>query len=584
MRKLLIILLLVPFLCQGQFDMITPAPVGSNSTIRGVWGFGSNAPAVITSSINTYGELGNGSNWKGYHSQIQWSDIETSDNVFDWTEFDAKVNAVKAQGLLVGVQLWVGPSSPAWLMTLAGSFTTTQSILNVCPRYYNPVYMTRYYRILRKFAERCAFLGGIVTWQVSEGTTGDAQPYHGSLTSGVGDPFVPQSDQDNDEWSAYKHVAWDSVNVDRALYGLDAAGTHLMFNTGNDAKNVDVVASGQFGDAWGKKADAASEYVFMGEGLYVLRPYILSRSEISDSVYANPHYSQNYYMHTVAASSANLQLDIFNTPLQYYTTYAGTDTRYGAFFNRYANDTIPETSRNAFIKLGLVISIDSTSYWTEGTYGVLINNTTAYNNAINNINANPVDSPSYKAVLRMRSTRAFTNPTRTANLISNTGTTALYNGTNNTVYSYNSDFSYSGTQNWSKFITEINPFANSFPLYRISPDTALYGRFAKRFTATNLMSFDISNNWNYGAASATVNFLIAYLDSGTDSWAVQVYNSSGVLTTIATQTNTNTGLWKQKTFSTTMFFRTGEDFRLIHTAGASNVIFDTIEINANPSS
>jgi len=247
------------------------------------------------------------------------------------------------------------------------------------------------------------------------------------------------------------------------------------------------------------------------------------------------------------------------------------------------NDTIPETSRNAFIKLGLMVSVDSTSYWTEGTYGVLINNTTAYNNAINNVNSSLVDSPSYKAVRRMRVTRSFTNPARVTSLQTTTGTTAIDGlSANPFIYSYNNDFTYSGTQNWSKFIVENNPFTNSFPLYRISPDTALYGRFAKRFTATNLMSFDISDNWDYGAATATVNFTIAYKNAGTDSWAIQVYNAAGVLTTVSTQTNTNTNRWLKKTFSAVMFFRGGEDFRLIHTAGANTVIFDTIELTANP--
>lgn len=124
---------------------------------------------------------------------------------------------------------------------------------------------------------------------------------------------------------------------------------------------------------------------------------------------------------------------------------------------------------------------------------------------------------------------------------------------------------------------------NSFPLFRITPDTAMYGRFAKQFTGTNLMSFDIAENWNYGAAFALVNFSITYKDAGTDSWSIQVYNSSGTLTTVATQTNANTGAWLTKTFSTDMYFQAGEDFRLLHTAGSSNVVFDIIELSASSS-
>lgn len=575
MKKLITILfLIISLFGKGQFDML---PIGHtySSDYRGIWGYaGKNN---VSGNIHNYASLGETYAWKGYHLVVDWADIETSDNVFDWTYTDGKLQTIIDSGLIAGIEIQVGQNCPSWLLTLAGSFTTTIGV--TYPKYYNPVYSTRYWRFLRNVTQHLADRGDVLEWEIDEGTTGDEQPYHGTLTSGVGDPYVPQNPNGSD-WEDFRHVAWDSVRNDVAVYPLDY--THLMFNTGNTAQDVDWIASGYFGEAWGKKGDASHNYQFNSPAQYALRPYVLSRGECQDEILSSLHKNKDAY--ALMYSALGLQLDILNTGPAYYTQLVTTDTRFNQIFSYYANDTIAQTSRHAFIKLGMLISIDSTTYWPESTFGALINpsQTTAYNAAIAAINASTTDSPSYKLYKKMAASIIYTYPTRVTNLTSGTGTTAI-NGYP-TMVDYNNDFVYSATQNWSRFITENDAKTNSFPLYRITPDTSIYGRFAKQFTATNLMSFDIAENWNYGAAFATVNFSIAYKDSGTDTWGVQVYNSAGSLTTVATQTNTNTGEWLVKTFSTTMYFKVGEDFRLIHTSGSDNVIFDTIQLNADPSS
>lgn len=575
MRKLITILFLITsFFAKGQFDMLPTKEVGSQS-VRGLWGYA--APLTIANNIRNNAHFGTPAAWVGYHITTYWSEIETSDNNFVWTTLDNRIQLVKDSGLLVGVEIMVGPNSPSWLITLAGSFTTTTGI--TYPKYYNPVYSLRYYRLLRKLAEHFASVGGVLEWEISEGTTGDAQPYHGTLVTGVGDPFVPQNPNGAD-WEDFRHIAWDSARVDQLANNL--TDTHLEFQTGLDAQNVDVAAGGRYGVAWGKKTDPSHYYTFNSAAQYPLRPYLLSRGECQDEILTSLHKNKDAY--ALIMNMIGTQLDILNTGPEYYNQLVGTDLRFNSIFNYYANDTIPETSRHAVIKLGMLISIDSTTYWPESTFGALINpaQTAAYNAAITAINNSLVDSPSYKRYERMVATIAYHYATRVNNLTTGTGTTAINNY--GTAIDYDNDFAYSALQNWGRFITENDAKTNSFPLYRVTPDTSIYGRFAKQFTATNLMSFDIAENWNFGAAFATVNFSIAYKDSGTDSWGVQVYNSAGTLTTIATQTNTNTGEWLVKTFSTTMYFKVGEDFRLIHSSGSDNVIFDTISLNADPSS
>jgi len=505
---------------------------------------------------------------------MDWGEVETSDNVFDWSVVDSRITTILNANLEAGLEFLVGKDCPAWLQSSAGTFTTT---LDTYPRYYNPVYKTRYHRFLRKVIEHLSVRGDVKFYQVTEGTTGDEGAWHGTLTSGFGDPYVPQTANGAD-WQDFRYEAWDSVKNDIAKYPLTY--THLLFNTGNNAQNVDLIASKVYGDAWGKKGDPAHNYQFNSPALYASRAYVVSRGEVQDEILTSAHKNKDAY--ALMASALKLQLDIMNTPPGFYTSLVGSDRRFTAMFNKYANDTVSQTSTKAFIKLGTLISIDSTGYWDETTYGKLIptGSTTAYNAAIASINSSS-DGPAYKAYRRMVTTINYANPTRVNNLKTLTGTTALYDY--GTQVDYDNDFVYSATQNWGKFITEVNSKANSFPLYRVAPDTAMYGRFAKQFTGTNLMSFDIADNWFYGAASGLVTFSITYQNTGTDTWGVQVYNSAGALTTVATQTNTNTTKWLTKTFTADVQFRAGEDFRLIHTSGTNNVIFDLIELSVTSS-
>src|SRR6478609_2931892 len=239
MRKLIIILFIIAsaLLSKGQFDML-PVANKTGTNYRGVWGYGGNTvSADISNYASAYG-------WKGYQLLTDWNDVETSDNVFNWTTVDSRINTIISAGLVPGVEFMVGQACPAWLQTLAGTFTTT---VDTYPKYYNPVYEARYWRFLRKVTEHLSSRGDLIFWQVTEGTTGDEGAYHGSLTSGVGDPYVPQ-DPNDDDWQAFRHEAWDSVKNDVALYPIS---THLLFNTGNNAYNVDLIASGTYGDAWG---------------------------------------------------------------------------------------------------------------------------------------------------------------------------------------------------------------------------------------------------------------------------------------------------------------------------------------------
>src|SRR6478752_9310737 len=197
MRKLIIILFLITLalLSKAQFDIL-PVANKTGSNYRGVWGFGANNFANdISNYASAYG-------WKGYQLLMDWNDIETSDNVFTWTTLDSRITTVLNSGLEAGIEFLVGKDCPAWLQTSAGTFTTT---VDTYPKYYNPVYETRYWRFLRKVVEHLSSRGDVKFWQVTEGATGDEGAYRGTLTSGIGDPYVPQTPNGSD-WEDFRHT------------------------------------------------------------------------------------------------------------------------------------------------------------------------------------------------------------------------------------------------------------------------------------------------------------------------------------------------------------------------------------------
>lgn len=552
----------------------------SGINYRGIAGYGENPD----SDIPAFGHIGTSAAFKSFHLILSWGDIETSDGVFNWTSTDAKINVIKSYGLEVGVQISVAPSPnyPNYITTLCGVYTTTDGIY---PQYYNPLYKNRFYRMLTTAAQHFISIG-VTYWSIVEGTTGDQSPNHGELTCCIGNLYVPQNG-DDDNWEQFRRDAWDVANL--ALNNYGNTSIRLLINQSTDYQNLDYIL-GRYAGVIGKDGKSSHGYVFDGYSNFPLIPYIMNRGEVQGGILTAEHGAKNAMELSILASAAGLS--ILNTPHNYWIQMLSNtnETRPAEFFNRYANDTNAYYATHAFIHLGSFIGIDDVVRWTEGDYGALINPSqqTAYNNRIAAINAHAGLPPpgwgnSYKLTLKTNTLGVqsgggqfkYVNNTRVTNLINNNGVGALYGY--NSDDSYNNDFAFAITDNWSKYIFQNNSLSTSTLGFRGGSDTSIYGRFYKTIKTGQDLSFDIANTWAQGAGIANINFSIVYLDNNTATWDVLADVGSG-MAEVATNTNINDGKWKVKTFSVSnMKYYTSEDFK-IHTVSGGNTSFTLIEI------
>lgn len=590
MKKLFLILFFFTITCcygQTIFKIIHPhfqiINTGGTINYRGIAGYGSDPATDITN----FGHIGEAGGMKSFNLVIQWSDIETSDGVFNFTLLDAKINLIKSYNIQVGVEVHVSPvpAYPNYLIALCGTYTTTN---NTYLRYYNPVYITKYYRMLSTVGAHLTALGGIAYWQVPEGVSGDAGPDHGTLTSGIGDPYVPQNG-DDDGWEAFRHAAWNIAQ--QALNTSGNTTTFLMFNEGDGLNNHDYML-GTFPLIMSKYGLISHLYSAPGHQIYKEIPYMTQRGEVQGPILTQSHGNKNSMELAIMAVANNLS--IINITSGWFTQMLSgnySETRALEFFNRYANQINAYSSKNAFIHLGSFVGIDDVVRWTEGAYGVLIDpaKQTEYNAVIAAIDAHaglppPGWGDSYKKFLKMQTTYKETNPvfyyvnnTRVSNLINNNGVGAIYNWDDFENNQYTNDFVFKATDNWSKFITQNNSLTTATLGYRGGSDTTVWGRVYKTIKTGQDLSFDINNTWNGGTGTANINFSIVYLDNNTATWSVLADVGSS-MTTVATNTNINDGKWKVKTFSVNnMKYFMSEDFR-IHTVSGGNTSFTLIEI------
>jgi hypothetical protein len=531
--------------------IIEPPLAGGSSNFRGVWGIGDFSSSNLTSL---------GQEWKGYHVTRLWSEIETSDGVYNWTALDNDLDEIEAAGLYASVQIQVGPSAPSFVMSGAGTYTTTSGTY---PKYYSAYYKTKYYALLQAAAIHLATRPEVLAWQIAEGSTGDTGPDHGTLSvQYVGDPLVPQSSTEP-KWKTFRYDAWAAAD------SYLTTPLRLLINTGNDGEDVEYVRN-TYPTAWIKAGDVSHSSIFSGSALYFDRPVMVSRGEVQGDIFNSTHEMKDAFQ--LAVSAVTLNLSMFNTPGGWYNQMIGSDRRPNYFFNKYANDTAAETSTKAFIQMGRLVSLDDLTVWPEDTYGNLVTNTTDYNNTINSINNNTSWGATYKNVKKLKARQQYINATRRTNIINaNSSNGSLYNPT--TTNDYENDFVFSAPQYYSKFIA-TNP--NSIkPFYRQGSDTSMYGRLCAEINGTEI-SFDIDNAWASHATTANIQFDVWYLDDGAASWSIQANTGTGMMD-VATQTNTGTGKWLKKTATVNnMVLGTSTDFKLKYSSSTTK--FTLIEI------
>jgi hypothetical protein len=539
----------------------------------GPWGIGF---IKNSNSLNIYQPY----HIEGYQIYYDWADLEPTKDNFKWAPLDNEMRIVADADIWVAVQIMVGPNCPDWIYnTVPKVYTTGGNNDGPYPYYLDPDYIDRYYNLLKQAAEHFNNLTGeirshFIYWQITEGSTGDEDPYKGTPTN-------PKYDIDYYTWEDFRHAAWHNAEVD--------AGDRyyrFLFNSGNFAQDLQYVDAQYPGDMH-KDGLLSHDYSFDGEGLYYLRQYRelnktgfdnRTRGEVQDI------FNKDWWKlapvkqaFALTCSAASGGLDMLNITPGYINSVFN-DTRPTDFFKLYAGARKPGSAHRGFIALRDVPDFADTFRFSVSQYGPVIDpaNEAAFEKKINNINNNPKDSNSRKYWLKMKAVVQYINPDRVDKIVNQFKPAgAMYSTTDE----YHDDFGVNMAKNFLRFIRQWYPDSSSVGAWRIGPDTSIYGRYARLFKLVQnkgAMYFRFDDSVVNKGDILTVT--VTYYDSGNGQWSINCSNTSLKVT------NKNTRQWLQKTMNINSFVpRTlyqGQADLALRYAGGTNTPFALIEIKA----
>ncbi len=539
----------------------------------GTWGIGFIKNA---NSLNVYQPY----HIEGYQIYYNWSDLEPTKDNFNWAPLDNQMKIVADDNIWVAVQIMVGPNCPDWIYnTVPKVFTAGGNDDGPYPYYLDPDYINRYYNLLKQAANHFKNLTGNIKthfmyWQITEGSTGDEDPYKGTPTN-------PKYDIDYYTWEDFRHTAWHNVET--------YAGSRyyrFLFNSGNFAQDLEYVDDQYPGDMH-KDGLLSHQYSFDGEALYYLRQYLefnktgfdnRTRGEVQD-IFNNDWWklAPVKQAFSLACSAASGGLDMMNITPGYINSVFN-DTRPTEFYKRYAGLRKPQAANRGFIALRDVPDFIDSFRFPESQYGPVIDPTkqAAFDKKVNNIENNPKDSASRKYWLVMKAYAQFLNPARQNKIVNEFKPAgALFSNTD----LYHDDFGINMTKNFLKFIRQWYPDSSSIGAWRIGPDSSIYGRYARLFKLKNnkgAMYFRFDDSLVDKGDQLQVT--VTYYDTGNGQWSINCSNTNLKIT------NTHTRQWLQKTmnigsFTPRTLFQGKADLGLRYVSG-TNTPFALIEINA----
>jgi len=538
----------------------------------GTWGIGN---IKNPNSLNQY------ENFKieGFHIYFNWSDLEPQKNTFNWAKLDSQLQIVADGDLWIGLQVMVGPNCPGWIYDNVPEVITTGGNNNgPYPYYLDRDYEVRYFNMMKKVANHLANLppdlkSHFMYWQISEGSTGDEDPYKGT-------PTQSQYDIDYYTWEDFRHQSWDSARKYRGN-----ARYRFLFNSGNYAQDLQYV-DGNFPGDMHKDGLLSHWYSFDGELLYYARQIRelnehgydnRTRGEVQDNFNTSwwklAPVKQSF---TLACSALSCALDMMDIGGGYISSVSG-DTRPTDFFKKYAGIRGAEGARKGFIALRDVPDFADIIRFPEDEYGPVIDpaGQATFDKKIQNINNNPQDSSARKYWLKMKAVTQFLNPARVNKIVNEFKPAGAMHNDNGD--DYHDDFGINMTKNFLKFIRQINPDATSVGAWRVGPDTSMYGRYAKYFKLEHKqgeMFFRFSED--LVQPNETLQFTVTYYDSGRGIWSINAGNIPEFIK------NKDTKQWVQKTIVIENFkertLLNGEaDFSLRYENGG-NTAFALIEV------
>jgi hypothetical protein len=551
-----------------------------------------------------------------------WKSIEPALNTWDFNSEDSLIDSAIADNKYISFLFYVGQNSPQWVLDSVGSYLTVgvPAQPGPYPRYYNPAYISLFYKFQKGVLQWMDTLSNIrkhqiLYWQIAEGSTGDEQPYKGVLDScqgsvtvpptctaadtlsqpALGDPYVPQS-RDDPAWPAYRYNDWDTV-ARSPLYmssGLDSI-IHLMFNSGNDGSDASVID----GDSvemynnlfvlnnfnflplkpYTKQGQLSHLYAFRGEQSYLARMVPVSRGEVQGYLKKTTAFSAKQLFTLQASAGTGYNFKMFNIDQGWPNVVTrGTQPYITNFFS-----TMRLSSADGYSMPTLKIDFTDTLRYPTNTFGPVNAQDSASQAKIQRglyhywLQAATVGfNPDFCIWEYYRIISKYPNPSRVA-MIDSLFPNALYgNQTDSIYYSdhvVNAQYEYHNKLHFTNITSAV------YPLFRQGNDSDFFGRFAAEPILDHFQQctwyYDVDSSVAVTPLNDSLAVYVTYLDNNSGGTFDISQIRCGIKFYYGSQTiTTNTGKWLTKVFyiPNIQWNFHGYDFMIDFNGGATTTI------------
>jgi hypothetical protein len=561
-----------------------PPPSGGRNPDYGIW--------AIWGTISDYSKY---PYLKGHLVTVDWRDIEPSNNSFNWSKLDSKLNPVLSQGRRAGIIIYHGKKTPEWIYSNGVARIETSSNGTV-PHYTDPDFAFFLHRMIDKAVahlknwspqaerERIAYIQGTI------GISGDEIPWNGWPGSHISGPTISGS-------------AWNVWEEDIIRYYTNAyagSGINVLFNYASGAEaasksNYPGKVDAELNwinnlnpNAYLKQGRPAHRFDMPGEKYQTEYAITRLRAQNKFTRGEQDHYSggsltgingdemvTNMYWNALWCLHVGIgqwNISPNTSKLQPISNHVEGFN----FFNKYSGYNDPTKVPGAFIAFRDGLDATDTKRFPESVYGKgdisssgKMSSTTNNKNRINNIlNAFKQygarqDDPANQFEWQVRY--------------------YFINGFNDVKWAtYVTSDNLQGSGNYENFMTMIDPLGSSQGRWRVGPVGKPYHRYGREFNSQRSgMRLQLNNKFA-SSLSGSITIRVVWYDQGTGSWKL-TYDASGNSNKTAFQvSNTGTNNWKEKivTINDYVFSRRGpnnSDIGLEYVSGA-NTIFHMVEV------
>lgn len=517
---------------------------------------------------------------RGRLINFKWKDIETKNNKWDWSKFDADLKKATEDKLPIIFMVFTKEDAPDWLYQNGVDKVIEKDnngrVTGHSPYYADPDYKRFFKRMIEKVSEHVDKMepnirNYIIGVQACFGSTGDYISYKGN----VDQKYYLSSYQFYElftEFTMYYFNAYKNTNPKITLL----SNPH---NNGSDQSEWLVqncpgtwIKTGSIGKGY-QLNDEKTKASWLVNMLNVPKngEFVRARSEISFQVLNAPWWNTSEQKNLFALLCYGIfwGLDWSNqTGLQIKNQ--NNDSIF-TFFNKYAGQKDPAVSQNAMCALKDALDASDISRFSESKYGTASRTNTSRYQAI------AKEYGSFGALLQDPKAATMKElDNLAARGVNDVGWDLL-------------------PGNYERYLYQINANETSAGYWNIEsadPNT-MYGRFGRGFDIKNkktALYFDLDDKFLHNAplnGKYPIAIDIIYLDKGNGSFQV-FYDSRKNANTATPKINlSNTNKWKKASIilSDAYFGNRGlnkSDFS-IRSSSNTNVIFSIVEVSRRES-